>query len=592
MVKKILVNSLMFKIITTVIIGILTLSISLSVVNLTISKRIFINNFADTQVKIFNQIDESYYKFYSDVVSIMETVGRNKDLKTYFTNEGKDTLFQMNNRFNIEQSVKKTTIYDYDNLRVFAINNNAKSYIFSRSDMFFINENDIWESDIAKNARENKGKIVCNFEEEGFTNVTKNTPVLIFAKAWSYNLNDDIDMIVFITIKESEITKMYSHFTSSTSDIVLFNENNEVISSNNRDYLKGDSELVESLTNQVESLFENNIFKEEVFLHRQKKVYLTQRLQSSDYKIVGIISPDKAFKEQYNILSLIIPMLVITSIIVILISIFIKQQTNPIRQLANIMRNSSNEHFKKQVLVEGTYEVRELAETYNLMVVELQKHIEKLVTVEKDKRLAEIYALQMQINPHYMYNTLSSIKWLVWQGNSKKTIEVLDAFILLLRNVISNTDECVTVEQEIENLKNYCLVNRARYGDSIKVEFFIMQKCMKYEIPKLILQPIVENAFFHGFPEGGEGSICIFLKEELGILKFDIKDNGVGIKKDRLVELNNKSYKKSNGFSSIGIDNVDDRLKLLYGNNYGISIKGVEGEGTIVTITLPVRKKE
>ena len=148
------------------------------------------------------------------------------------------------------------------------------------------------------------------------------------------------------------------------------------------------------------------------------------------------------------------------------------------------------------------------------MVDELDSYIHSLIQVEKDKRAAEIHTLQMQINPHYIYNTLASIKWLIWQGDTQKTTGVIDAFIALLRNTISNTDEFVTVEQEIQNLKNYVLINQARYGDSVSAEFYVTPQCSSYRVPKLILQPFVENAFFHGFADGRRGKIQVFVKEE------------------------------------------------------------------------------
>lgn len=282
--------------------------------------------------------------------------------------------------------------------------------------------------------------------------------------------------------------------------------------------------------------------------------------------------------------------LAVTSVIVFLIFMFMRQQTKPLAVLVHTMRNSRKSEFRERVPVEGTYEVRELSETYNQMINELDRYIRQLITAEEDKRLAEIHALQMQINPHYMYNTLAGIKWLIWQGDAKKSTEVIDAFISLLRNVISNSDEFVSVEQEMVNLKNYVLINQARYGDAIAVEFFVLPKCSRYEIPKLMLQPFVENAFFHAFPEGRTGSIQIFVKEEKDNLKFSIVDDGVGMKTEQLRELKSKNKKKSEHFTGIGIGNVEDRIQLIYGLNYGLNIISEEGKGTTVSLLLPKQK--
>ena len=166
---------------------------------------------------------------------------------------------------------------------------------------------------------------------------------------------------------------------------------------------------------------------------------------------------------------------------------------------------------------------------YKRQVDEINRYIDQLINVEKEKRKAEIHALQMKINPHYIYNTLATVKWLIWQQNAEKSTQVIDAFIMLLRNVISNSDEFVTVEQEIDNLKNYALINQARYGEDIQVEFFVIPQCNEYKVPKLILQPFVENAFFHGFPQGMKGEIRIFVREENENLRFEVTDNGIAV---------------------------------------------------------------
>lgn len=195
----------------------------------------------------------------------------------------------------------------------------------------------------------------------------------------------------------------------------------------------------------------------------------------------------------------------------------------------------------------------------------------------------------MQINPHYMYNTLTSIKWLIWQGNAEKSTQVIDAFISLLRNTISNTDEFITMEQELENLKNYVLINETRYGDNIRTEFYVSPTCLQIKVPKLILQPFVENAFFHAFPEGRSGMIQIFVKEKGGLLWIEITDNGVGLTDEKLVSLRKKEGIKGEHFTGIGINNVDDRIKMIYGKKYGIHIRSSKGCGTTVTIQLPFK---
>lgn len=466
--KKFHINSFIFKIIATVVAGSIVLAVSLSLVNLWLSRRVFINTFAEAQGKIFNQIDNEFYHFMGGITEIMEGIGGTNQ---YLSFEGDDTA----------------------------------------------------------------------------------------------------DMVGFITVKEEEIRKMYSYFTSQTSDIVLLNQDNEVVSSNNSEYLLPDSEASTALYRQLRVMAAKHGYQEET-KGRYGKRYFIQRLQSTNYKIFGIISPKAAFKEQYNIAFMIVLTVLITGMVALLIIIFMNQQTRPIAGIVRVMKHSGQKQFRQKVEVKGTDEVRALAETYNQMVEELDLYIRQLIQAEDDKRTAEIHALQMQINPHYMYNTLAGIKWLIRQGDADKSIQVIDAFIAMLRNVISNRDKLITVGQEVENLKNYVFVNQARYGESVTVEYYILPQCLNCQIPKMILQPLVENAFFHAFPDGRRGSISIFVKEEKGDLKFDIVDNGVGMTAEQLTELRQKEQFKGEHFTGIGIQNVDERIKLLYGPEYGIKI--------------------
>ena len=240
--------------------------------------------------------------------------------------------------------------------------------------------------------------------------------------------------------------------------------------------------------------------------------------------------------------------------------------------------------------MEGTQEIRELSATYNDMLGELDNYIQKLMQVEKSKREAEIHSLQMQINPHYIYNTLASVKWLIWQGDKEKSVQVIDAFIQLLRNTISNKNEFITLKEEIENLKNYVLINQIRYGNQVNVDFYVTPDCEEQKVPKLILQPFVENAFFHAFPQGEKGTISIFVRQSDGLLRVEIEDNGIGMSSETLRDLLNKKNASREHFTGIGVNNVDDRMKLIYGENYGILIESQEGRGTKITVCFPLNK--
>ncbi len=586
MKKRVHFNSLFFKIACTVVIGILLLAAAEGMVNIMVSRTVFVKTFSESQEKIFNQIDEEFYGFFKDMSLFMSDLCENETVEEYLKNEELSGVEAMRQAYSMEQQVDRHMLDEYYQVSLFVICKNRNSYIYSKSDVFSAGKDEILASGAAAEAFESPGAFICRYEDHGFTAVTKSEPVVILAKAWASEAGKPADMLVMLTIKESDLRRMYSHFTVSTSDIIVLNRENEVISSDNPAYFKSGSAEKKNLDRAVEKMTEEEVFQTEMAENGEQKTYLMQRLQGTDHKLVGTIDFDAAFWAEYRFTDVIVLTAVILLIIMLAVFFFIREQTNPLAKLATTMKNSREQEFKEHVPVEGTDEARELSETYNQMVDEIGTYIDRLIHTEQEKRKAEIHALQMQINPHYIYNTLASIKWLIWQGEADKSTAMIDAFISLLRNTISNTDEFVTVEQEIENLKNYAFINQTRYGDAVSVEYYIQPNCMQYKVPKLILQPFVENAFFHAFPQGERGRIQVFVKEEGDNLRFDIVDDGAGIGSEQLRALVRGERPKSEHFTGIGIGNVDERIKTIYGMDYGINIFSEEGKGTRVILLL------
>jgi len=227
------------------------------------------------------------------------------------------------------------------------------------------------------------------------------------------------------------------------------------------------------------------------------------------------------------------------------------------------------------------------------MLDSLHDYVDRLMETQKQQRNAELAALQMQINPHFLYNTLASIKFLVQQGNKEKAAGTINSLISLLQNTVSDVQSTIPVSQELESLKHYVYINHVRYGEKIRVNYFVEPESLDYHMPKLILQPFIENAFFHAFNLKDEGRILIMIAVQEDQLVCEVVDNGDGMDLDpnflKEEQLPASKHKRQL-FSGIGIRNVDDRIKLLYGESYGINITSKRNEGTKIIITLPLLK--
>lgn len=583
MKKNLKTNSLFFKILCVVVAGVICVSVSISYIIINISKRIFTDTYSDSQKKIFGQVNDKIYDFHGELVKVINSVNSHRAFKTYFTEENLEVEEMSQTIFDLKRQMKSALATNTYDISVLILGLNGSSFL-NRSELLTIRPNEILSMDISQNSLGKSDTILYQYLENGFTSSTKDEPVIVITK--TLNLKDGEPYgIIYFTIKEKDFEKFYDYFTLEINDVVLLNENNVVLSSNKKENI---GDVQEEFKESIEEL----VSKEELskIYNSNKNTILIQRLPYCNLTICGTVDNHKALGKMYDIGNIMLICFVITLCILIGIFLIVRQMTKPLYLLTEKMSNVRDGKFDECIEVSGPEEVKELSSTFNYMIKDLNKYIHELVKVQKEKRAAEIHALQMQINPHYIFNTLSSIKWLIWQGNNDKSISALDSFINLLRNTISKTDEFITIEDEIENIKNYVFINNIRYGDRIKVEYFIMPDCNDYLVPKLILQPFIENSFFHGFPSDEEGKIQVFIKEQGENIKIEVYDNGVGIEEETLEKVKEKKETKNDHFSGIGVNNVDSRIKLIYGNEYGIEIKSKLNKGTTVTILLPMKK--
>lgn len=494
------INSLFVRIIIVVTMGILCLSLLLTGINITLSKEVFAENFAESQQKIFNQIDLEFYDFYKDISDIMTVVSTSDVVREYMTDRFGSQEVERADILEMKKLIDKSAFSEHTELNMVILSMAGKSYIHNSSDAMTEKASELLQSQISREVVEEPKFLASRYLERGFTEIMKKSPVVVFAKAILNPDSGKMEGIIYITIKESDFRGMYNYFTSNSSKILVFNQNRELLSASEEEYFHGENmrEILQVMDDMEKADVKHLTQRQS----GEVKSYQMQNLQNTRYKLIGIINPEDAFGEQYHVGVVLFITVVISMLVAVIIFYLIRSQTRPIYRLADTMSKVREGNLKEYVQVKGTQEVRQLSQAYNDMIWEIEQYVEKIYRIEEEKRTAEIHALQMQINPHYMYNTLASIKWLALQGNVQKTTQVIDAFIFLLRNTISNTAEFITVDSEIQNLKNYVLINQVRYGDNVNVEFSVPLQCGGYKLPKLILQPFVENAFFHGFPEG------------------------------------------------------------------------------------------
>lgn len=305
------------------------------------------------------------------------------------------------------------------------------------------------------------------------------------------------------------------------------------------------------------------------------------------WKVVNLV-PYESFQDRIRgvLLTLLIYMLTFIALTIILSNYIYKSIYNPINNLVKGMDRVISGCIDVKLEDDSNDEIGILSKQFNGLISKINSLLDEIKYEQELKRESEIKMLQAQINPHFLFNTLNTLKWIAVMNEDTSVSNGLGALAKLLRNTIVDSNEFVTIREEIDNIKSYIVIQKLRYGDSFEVNYHIEEEFYNYKIVKFILQPIIENSILHGFDEDKDNQkIDIMISERNNILEILIKDNGKGFNQDKHKE------KKRGKLSGVGYKNVCERIKLTYGKEYTVELKSEIDEGTEVKIMLPVNRE-
>ena len=316
-------------------------------------------------------------------------------------------------------------------------------------------------------------------------------------------------------------------------------------------------------------------------------IIISNTIEYSNWKIIKVISTDRIYKDTSTVRNVTIMVSFLFILIALSVSFILSHTvTKPILELNKKVRLVESGNLSANINVKSNDELGDLSRSFNNMVHQLKEMINKQVLEQKKKSDMEFELLQSQINPHFLYNTLDSIKWLAVIQNINNISEMITSLINLLKYNISKNKASVTLSEEIESVKNYITIQKFRYGDMFSVEYDIAEDALNCSVLRLMLQPIIENTILHGFENiEGNGIIKIQASITTNRLVVSVIDNGSGMKEENFYNVLINSKKK---FSGLGLNNIQERIKLYFGEEYGLSFESEPGKGTTVTVTLPV----
>lgn len=467
---------------------------------------------------------------------------------------------------NFNSNISSIYILDEDGNRYYSENVFYKNFELKKI------ESSEWYSDLLKN----KGKYILRLNGGGFFERNGNNYVSLIRVINDINTGEKIGLLI-INMNENAFYNLSLKLSDQYgTKLIIKNDRNELITGTD-----DDSEI---LGNMEE--YGDNDSKVRFSVERaNKKDYIISTLTNQDYKwkLTTVMqyseSPQQTKYTNYFLLYFSVANFLLIIIGSMIISKFI---TNPLKKLCKSMKDIENGEFNTVYTKTYDDEVGELKKGYNIMISQINLLLDKIRKDEKVKRQTELNLLMSQIKPHFLYNTFDTINSLALLGENRKIYEMIKALGKFYRTSLNNGKDIITVEEEINTVKSYLIIQKIRYQDMFEVEYDLDPRCNNFKIIKLVLQPLVENAIYHGIrnkKDEGRIKISTFQEEEKVILTLE--DNGSGMDES---QVRNIIESKTTG---IGVRTTKERLRVFYGDDYEFIVESKKDIGTKIIIKMP-----
>lgn len=382
-----------------------------------------------------------------------------------------------------------------------------------------------------------------------------------------------------LNIPINSINKLFDTvFRSNDTYVELYDQYNSLM-------IQSENVDTRLYTNSIlENINENQLYYSEI---QDNKLIVGFYISDYNWKIVAEFPVKRIEYLSDSLITISLLVLLVNALLMLLSFFFIsKSISNPIYQLIHVMKEMKNGDFKTIKVDYYNSEVGVLQKNYNLMINEIQMLIIKLVKEQKIKRKAELSVLQEQIKPHFLYNTLDAIGYMALTEKPQQVYDAIETLGSFYRGSLSSGGQVITVEQEIQIVKDYISLLYLRYESLFEVYYEIAEEVLSYKVLKLIIQPLIENAIYHGIkPMGKLGIIRFSVTKQKNHICFMVEDNGVGIESDTLIKLKNAKLNDRLGFGLIG---TIERINIFYGNKAIIDINSEKNNGTVIKISVPL----
>jgi two-component system sensor histidine kinase YesM len=466
----------------------------------------------------------------------------------------------------------KIQFYTYDNGR---LDSNIKSIVLQNY------------AKIQKNSKDAGGKAIWFFNSKD--GIVQNAYLIRMIS------NRDNYSEIGLLVIQIDMEFLYSVVQGLESEVM---QNTTIISPDNEIILCKN----ESALSSIEEIIKDTSAGDDSYVSESNNIFVAYKtITNPKWKIVTYIPLKKLYQDVQSLRNKIIILCLSSILILSVVSIFMSfDLIKPINKLVKAMKSMNIDNISDSYIeIDRNDELGFLHKTFNTMAKEIDHLVTWIYKEQITRKEAELKALQSQINPHFLFNTLESINWMAQLNHVPEISNTVSDLSTLLEASIGRDDRLITIEEEFMYIDKYISLLKRRFEDKITLNKEVDPQVLYLKIPRLLIQPLIENAVYHGVENSrGKGIITLVAKIIDELIVIEVIDNGNGISAEELVRLNrcltmdNESYFKSlrgKENSSIGMDNVNRRIKLFYGEKYGINIESKVNIYTKVTVTLPLQ---
>lgn len=479
---------------------------------------------------------------------------------------GDNTYERLQNEALVEKMLMSASNY-YPYVRNIIIYKNGSRFSVKNSNIPNLSENSSVFEELLTGTKEH---LVLSAEEMGS---------YLYIRAFQRTRIEPSPGILIVELQADFLNQCLASVSSDDGAVILaFDSNQSLLYTNqttNSDFLQTQIPLLASADSG-----------EQISLKNKSYVLTRKSNEFSGWQLVSLVPTSASARILHPIYLQIFPLFAVVLAICLLLTFLLSRLiTQPFRPLLSSMRRALTGDFSFHPYTTRVTEINTLINGYFNMVTRINSQIEEMQRIEKQKRKTELEILQTQISPHFIYNTLNSIRYLALMQDSPRIAEIIGSFSSLLQLTSSHPNELIALSDELQEVSCYIDIMKFRYNASLQVRWEIQESTRKLQTLKLILQPLVENCFCHAFVQlTEEGYIIIRSRAEQGKLILEIEDNGKGFSHTG-PGLPSSSGKQHH---NIGLTNIQKRLQLWFGDEYGLKIRSLPGQGTCVTLTQPI----